>query len=167
MRERRTEMAGPCRFDYVLTAIEALGKYMDTAPHIVDTSDLIDRIHVAVHSLEDIEKIIKSDAPKKKNKKVFSTAVAEAHEHIAALRPDMLEAKKFFSIYNQDIKAIQSFSSDLAKMVRRTTEATVAIKKLDNRIDGMFRRLERELNVKITKPVEGITQAKATTKEKK
>jgi len=168
----KVSLADKCRFDYVIAAIEGLGKYMDSSPITTNTAILVEGVHQAIHILEGIEKVIASEGPKTKKRKAYGTAFTEARDQLAALKPQADSIKEFFDENALKMEALQHLTKTFSKVVKDSTDAALAFRKINIRIDSMFKRFERELGVvipkpaKAEKPAKGTTGAKAQKKEK-
>ena len=117
----------PCRFDYVLEAIEALRKYVDTTPEGSNTRGLLAIASTAISHLDAIEEGMESrfkeiDNPRPK----FSSALKELN---LIFKKDFPKAKQLLDMMDEH-KSVFDEIKNIAGALKNIESVAIRLSKL-------------------------------------
>lgn len=128
----------PCRYDYVVQAVENLQIYMKTCSTEKNTKSLIDAAEYAIKKLQEIEQEIEDEQIHKPRKQPQYLSAALKEFTIAFGKTDLMrkQLEVFFRDNKPMIKEISQLNSNI-NMLR-------AIMVLGKRIEGRIKKPKRD-----------------------
>ncbi len=118
-----------CRYDHLVTAIEALKKYADSCADRHDTLGIIGIAHGAVHALEGLESGLKKRG--KARKAASLSLMAEYEEKRSALSRAIKDAENFLEANEKRMDAIMKVYETFDQVREMKTAMISLRRKLD------------------------------------